>query len=323
MSFAIRFGRCEIFRLVAGALLFGCGCFVNDVNAAPRSREQLLEARDRVAANMEVAAYKRIRNITTKRRNERGQLERGREVDHVDLRLAILRPPQTATTADGMRPAVLFFHGGGFHSGTPEQFYLQAEYFAERGAVAFCVEYRLKNSVEATIAQQLADARSALRWVRLNAAAFQVDPQQVIAVGGSSGGYLALASAVLPSADPTEVPDAVVLYNPAIDFERFVSNQGRARLEDSIGGTIAEFSCTPNLRSGLPPVLIFQGAEDEKTPLVDARVFTDRAHALELRCELVVFPDVAHGFHNRDPFIEDCAQQAVRFLRDEGFDLEP
>ncbi|MCF3650602.1 alpha/beta hydrolase [Synoicihabitans lomoniglobus] len=323
MSVCPRSVRLAIFRFVCCTLIWGGSCFVSDLTAANRTREQLLEGRARVAADMEIVAFKRIPDVITKRRNERGRLERDRKVDYLDLRLSIVRPPPAETEAGGAiaRPAVLFFHGGGFQSGSPEQFFLQAKYFAARGAVAFCVEYRLKDRVEVTIAQQVIDARSALRWVRENAAALQIDPRQVIAAGGSAGGYLALASAVLPHSDSIEVPDAVVLYNPAIDFERFVGDRGRGRLEDSIGGTVEQFSSTPNLRAGLPPIIIFQGEEDEKTPLVDARNFTERAHALELRCELVTFQKVGHGFHNRDPYIEDCAQQAVNFLRDEGFAL--
>lgn len=286
---------------------------------ANRSREELIAARERVAQRMEIVPFKRIPDVITKRRDDRGRLVPDRKVKQVDLRLSILRP---AGTHDGPpRPAVLFFHGGGFQSGSPAQFFVQAEMIVERGAVAFCVEYRLKDRVEVTIAQQLADARSALLWVRQNAAALQVDPRQVVMAGGSAGGYLSLASAVLPAPDPILVPDAVVVFNPAIDFDSFAERQGVRRLEESLGGSIDELSCTPNLRPGTPPILIFQGELDETTPLEVAEAFAERARELEVPCELVTFPRVGHGFHNRDPFIERCMTRAVSFLREHGIEL--
>jgi len=40
---------------------------------------------------------------------------------------------------------IVFFHGGGWNNGTPEQFQRQSRYFASRGMVAVSVEYRIRN----------------------------------------------------------------------------------------------------------------------------------------------------------------------------------
>ena len=278
-----------------------------------------MAARASVLERMQIVPYKRIPDVMTKRRNAAGRLVLGRELDHLDLRLSILRPSDV--DEGSLRPAILFFHGGGFRSGTPAQFFVQADMFARRGAVAICVEYRLKDEVDVTIAEQVSDARAAIRWVRRNAAALQIDPAQVIASGGSAGGYLALASAILPGADAEARPDAIVALNPAIDFDSFVKNQGVAKLEETLGGAIELLSCTPHLRPGLPPMILFQGETDQTTPLSVAQNFTDRAQALDLTCELVVFPGVGHGFLNRDPYIESTMQRAGQFLSDQGFAL--
>lgn len=287
--------------------------------AARRTAAEILAERASVLERMQVVPYKRVPDVITMRRNQSGRLVRDRKIDHLDLRLSILRP---SDADDGeLRPVILFFHGGGFRTGPPAQFFLQADLFAARGAVAMCVEYRLKGEVEVTIAQQVSDARAAIRWVRRNAAALQVDPDRVIAAGGSAGGYLALASAVLPGADAEAIPNAIVAFNPAIDFASFAENQGVESLEASLGGSIDLLSCTPHLRPGLPPVILFQGEVDEVTPLAVAQKFTDRAHALNLTCELVTFPRLGHGSFNRDPYIENTVRQASRFLSQQGFKL--
>ena len=43
------------------------------------------------------------------------------------------------------RPAIVFFFGGGWRSGTPQQFEQHARYLAERGMVAICADYRVSS----------------------------------------------------------------------------------------------------------------------------------------------------------------------------------
>tara|TARA_R110002072_G_scaffold181332_2_gene337580 strand:- start:321 stop:1220 length:900 start_codon:yes stop_codon:yes gene_type:complete len=287
--------------------------------SANRSKQELLDARAQVLARLEVVPFSRLPDVMEKKWDGRGKMTGTRQLEFLDLRVGILRPEHGAEGPP--RPAVVFFHGGGFHSGNPDQFFVQADLYADRGAVAFCAEYRLKNNVEVTIAEQVEDARAAIRWVRQNAGAFNVDPDQIVAVGGSAGGYLALASAILPGGRPGAVPNAVVLYNPAIDFDHFANGMGRQNMELSLGGKIEAYSITPNLRKDGPPVILFHGEHDEKIPLRIARRFADRAQELGLSCELVIMPGEGHGFHNRDPYIDSCVNQSVRFLREHGIAL--
>ena len=42
-------------------------------------------------------------------------------------------------------PAIVFFHGGGWFSGSPMQFFPHCEYFAKRGMIAFSAEYRIRS----------------------------------------------------------------------------------------------------------------------------------------------------------------------------------
>jgi acetyl esterase/lipase len=44
----------------------------------------------------------------------------------------------------GRRPAIVFFFGGGWRAGRPEQFYPHCAYLASRGMVAVSAEYRVK-----------------------------------------------------------------------------------------------------------------------------------------------------------------------------------
>ena len=93
------------------------------------------------------------------------------------------------------RPAIVFFFGGGFQFGSVKQFEPQAAYFASRGMVAARADYRVKSRHGVEPDACVEDAKSAVRWLRQNAAKLGIDPNRIVASGSSSGGYLAACSA--------------------------------------------------------------------------------------------------------------------------------
>ena len=91
--------------------------------------------------------------------------------------------------------------------------------------VAIDVEYRLIPKPPAMDSPRICveDAKSAFRWVREHAEQLQVDPNKIVGSGGSAGGYLAGAAALLPVWDDPKddlsvsaKPNALVLFFPAI-----------------------------------------------------------------------------------------------------------
>jgi hypothetical protein len=75
---------------------------------------------------------------------------------------------------DDKRPAIVFFFGGGWTSGTVKQFEPQAAYLASRGLVAARADYRVKSRHEVTPDACVEDARSAVRWLRQNAEKYRL-----------------------------------------------------------------------------------------------------------------------------------------------------
>ncbi|MHC4717520.1 MAG: alpha/beta hydrolase, partial [Planctomycetota bacterium] len=121
------------------------------------------------------------------------------------------------------RPGAVFFFGGGWNSGVIHQFSRHAAYLASRGMVAACADYRVKTRHQATPADGVADAVSAVRWLRAHAPSLGIDPGRIVAGGGSAGGHLAACAALCDGFDtPGEDaavsprPNALVLFNPAI-----------------------------------------------------------------------------------------------------------
>ena len=201
-------------------------------------------------------------------------------------------------TTDTPRLAIVFFFGGGWVNGTPEQFFPHCEYLASRGMVAMSAEYRVQSRHGTTPFECVADGKSAVRWVRAHAAELSIDPQRVAAGGGSAGGHVAACAATVPGFDtPGEdtrisaAPDALVLFNPVVDT---MSERWAPRLN----GRAVEISPLHHVKPGLPPMIIFHGIDDFVVPFEDVVRFTNASQAAGNICELVGFEGKGHGFFN-------------------------
>ncbi|MSU48080.1 MAG: alpha/beta hydrolase [Opitutus sp.] len=207
------------------------------------------------------------------------------------------------------RPAIVFFFGGGWTNGSPTQFEQHCRALAARGMVAITADYRVGSRHQVKPTACVADAKSALRWVRANAARLGVDPQRIAAGGGSAGGHLAAAIATVPGFDePTEdakissMPNALVLFNPALvlaplaglEIKDFESRVGAERM----GTDPRNLSPVHHVKRGAPPTIIFHGRADTTVPYATAEAFTSAMKKAGNRCELVGTEGAQHGFFN-------------------------
>ena len=122
--------------------------------------------------------------------------------------------------AKDKRTCVVFFYGGGWVSGDPSQFYGYSKYLASRGIVAISAQYRNKKFNKATPKQCVEDGREAIRYIREHAKELGVDPNKIIAGGGSAGGHVAASIAMCTTIDANpqskikSIPNGLILLNP-------------------------------------------------------------------------------------------------------------
>jgi acetyl esterase len=107
-----------------------------------------------------------------------------RKIDGEQLKLDAYLP-----SGGGVRPGVMVIYGGGWILGSKELSGPMAEMLAERGYVAFAMDYRL--APQHPFPAAVDDVRASTAWVRDHAAEFKVDPARIGAIGGSAGGHLA------------------------------------------------------------------------------------------------------------------------------------
>ena len=215
------------------------------------------------------------------------------------------------------RPVIVFFFGGGWKNGAFTQFVPQSEYFASRGLVAFSADYRIESKHKTTPDKCVEDAKSAIRWVRANAAKLGIDPNRIIAAGGSAGGHIAACTALVEGFDATDdpkdvsaVPAALLLYNPALNLPRAVKD-GRG---DDIA---AKISPTRFLKKSAPPTWLVYG--DADAMLSQGKEFAAKAKELGVPVELLTAPKQPHGFFNRSPWIEATTRAADAWLVEQKF----
>jgi acetyl esterase/lipase len=240
----------------------------------------------------------------------------------------VFHPSQTSSA--NRAPAILLFHGGGWVAGSPEWVYETAQRYAQYGAVAIAVEYRLCDQKTVTPLDSLADARDVLRWTRANSAELGVDPDRIAAYGVSAGGQLAAALATIGDKErpgPLVSPSALLMISPAVSvthdgwFQRILLDRASA----------ADLSPDEHItKKLLPPTLIFHGISDTLVPIAGVRRFCERARQLGSDCEIVEYSNVGHLFTRNldsqesdfDPDPKDVADSHLKgdsFLAKHGF----
>jgi acetyl esterase len=107
-----------------------------------------------------------------------------RTVDGEQLGLDVYQPAKKGKN----RPAVVVVHGGGWTQGDRALFAQQSNQLAERGFVAFSINYRLAPAH--TYPAAVEDVEAAVEWVRKHAKEYGVDAKRIGTLGGSAGGHL-------------------------------------------------------------------------------------------------------------------------------------
>ncbi len=224
----------------------------------------------------------------------------------VHLNLYVFNPP--GFHANDKRPAIVFFFGGGWTSGSPKQFEQQCRHLASRGMVAISADYRVSSRHRVKAVDCVRDAKSAIRWVRQNASRLGVDPHRIAAGGGSAGGHLAAAAALIPGLDETtgdtqisSRPDALVLFNPAAvlaPVPGLPNGRSPADMEKRMGLPLEQISPYHHIAKGAPPTVIFHGQADTTVPYSTVEAFAKRMAEFGNRCDLHGFEGENHGFFN-------------------------
>ena len=242
-----------------------------------------------------------------------------KSVDNKDLQLLVDKPADWK--AADKRPAIVLFFGGGWVGGSVAQFQRHSAYFASRGMVGIRVNYRVIPKGDAgPPVMCVADAKSAMRYVRAHAAELGIDPDRIAASGGSAGGHLAAFTGLVDGLDDPHddlktscKPQALVLFNPV--FDNGPGQWGHER----VGNRYREFSPAHHITKGAPPAIVFLGDADKLIPVSVVKDFAAKMHDAGSRCDVHIYPGAGHGFFNRPDDYVLTVIEADKFLASLGW----
>jgi len=249
---------------------------------------------------------------------------------HLAMNIAL---PKTTT---GLRPAVLCIHGGGFRAGTREGYDGLCKQLAERGYVAATASYRLAPKYQFPAA--IYDVKAAVRFLRANAAKYQIDPDKIGVVGGSAGGHLVqflgvtggIAQFEGDGGNPgvsSRVSCVVNFYGPS-DFTKSYGKSVDAAevLPLWFGGDLKTELHKHQIGSPLnwvtpeaAPTLIIHGTEDPYVAFEQAEWMEARYQQVGAEVELLKLEGAGHGFQGADA---DRANAAMFEFFDRHYRLE-
>ncbi len=186
---------------------------------------------------------------------------------------------------------------------------------AAQGWVSFSVAHKL--SPEIIFPEHLIDIKRALHWIKKNADKYGVDPEFIVATGGSAGGHLASLMALTQNQSifqprfemaDTSIQGCVSLYGVYEFIEPFndeTSYPAKAKLLKIVcGGTpdtkpesYSQITPANWILNDPPPFLVVQGDTDALISTNEARQFFHSLKAQNAKnCAFLNLPLVEHAF---------------------------
>jgi acetyl esterase/lipase len=242
----------------------------------------------------------------------------------VELKLDLARPAE----GDGPFPAVVVIHGGAWRGGNKADMRPMLPQFAQRKFVAISPQYRFcpKDAFPA----QVHDVKAAVRWLKVNAKKYKVDPERIGAIGFSAGGHLALMLGLTSPADGLEgevtagAPDsrikAVVNYFGPTDLAAGdIPDVCKPWIKDFLGGTphdkpaaAAQASPLTFVSKDDAPVLTFQGTKDPLVPFSQAIKLAEAMNSAGVAGRVELMLGAQHGWGG--PELERTIGETFSFL---------
>ncbi|MEM8945634.1 MAG: alpha/beta hydrolase [Planctomycetota bacterium] len=225
----------------------------------------------------------------------------------------------------GPFPGVVVVHGGAWYIGTRAQLSGVARLLAQNGMTAVAISYRLAPVHK--FPAQIEDCKSAVRWMREQAAELKIDPTRLGGFGYSAGAQLVTLLGTTdsddglegiddPAGEPSTRLQAVAAGGVPCDFR--VLEPDSKRLAFWLGGTRAEVGEQYRLASPRafvtaddPPMFFFHGEKDNLVPMISPQAMCKSLDAVGVPNELYVIPKIGHNFAAMD---RTALDKSVNFL---------
>lgn len=227
-----------------------------------------------------------------------------------DLHLSVIKHDKNF---DGTKYPVIFWFAGGAWMDIDYNIHLANLIdYARKGFVVVDVEYRDSN--KAHFPSQLQDAKAAIRYIKSQTEKYQIDPNKIVAMGESAGGYLATMLGVTNSLQKFDIGSNLEYtsdINLAIPWSGVVdplttmqstTTDTHDIIYQNLLGKRPDQALTLNKRANpltyinqqTVPFLILHGTKDVVVPLSNAEELSNKLTENKILNELIVIKDAQH-----------------------------
>jgi acetyl esterase/lipase len=240
-----------------------------------------------------------------------------------DLKMDVAYPD-----GKGPYPAVLLVHGGAWRFGKRQDMAKWIEYLAEQGYVAAAVSYRLLPDMK--FPDPVVDCKTAVRFLRANAAKYHINKDKIGALGYSAGGYLVCMLGTTDReagfegdeyADQSSRVQAVVSYFGPTDLTLYGNDDSAqnstfkpmlgARYKDK-PDAYRKASPITYVSKDDPPFLFLHGTKDWLVSIDHSRSLCKKLREAGVAAELIEVEGASHGFDQPDS--RKTTQATMKFL---------
>ena len=237
-----------------------------------------------------------------------------------------------APAGGGKHPIAIIIHGGGYRRGDSKsgsEAYC-ADFLAPAGYAVFSVNYRL--APKYPYPYMVEDVERAVRFLRVNAKRWHGDPNEMVLVGGSAGGFLSNmvglkgAPGDPKAADPVDRASAkvqaVVTLFAQSSFETVPLNEDVHALLDPLiaqkgeAAALKEASPITFVTASAPPFLQIIGDKDEYIPMAEVTNLDAALKRVGVPSEVIVIHNGMHstGGWYKVPGVPDWEKQMTVWM---------
>ncbi len=218
-------------------------------------------------------------------------------------------------------PVIVFFCGGGFTNVDHNVWMPELSWFAKRGYAIASVEY--STTARTRFPMQIEDAKLAIRYLRAHAKDYNIDPDRLVCMGESAGGYMSGLVALTGKDSPYDVGDyldyssavkGAVCYYPGTDMK---ARKPKPTPPDPSGPVPPpdrlSYPSLPELVTpDSPPFLFLHGTADSQVPLEQSELLYDALQAKGIRSDLYIVEGAEHA---DAPFFQpEMKEIVIRFV---------
>ena len=213
------------------------------------------------------------------------------------LKLSVMRPRHwyPYDNLDRKNKVIVFFCGGGFAKQDINVWNAELAYFAKKGYACITAEYDCYPYTRWP--EQLEECKAAVRYIRAHAAEWDLDTENMCAMGDSAGGYLAVAMATTNGMKEYD-KGAYLEYSSDIQVAvpwwscGDMPREGVNKFGMDTSGMIM---CSEYITKDTPPMAFFLGSEDKFIPPEIGVITYNKLQEVGVESELYMIEGAGHA----------------------------